>query len=244
MVAAGITQQLGSSAALDNESRALGANEAFPYSGLNGPFSVASVVSQAALGPNSSTQVALAALQDALANNVGPIDVIAYSGGARAFATALGQLSPADQARIGNVLYISPGMGGGTLPPPNGVANTTVVMGSGVDDALATIGTTIPIGVRTIYTQCDHGDLACLLENSPLAQITADGSCDTFGVYDLQNMPRRGGAGAFSTGIGMPTGGGPGWVMYWYWLWSFRSQPGNIPPIERVTSTIRWIAPY
>jgi hypothetical protein len=46
-------------------------------------------------GPNASTAVAPQALQDALTTTTGSIDVIAYSGGVQAFATALGQLSEA-----------------------------------------------------------------------------------------------------------------------------------------------------
>jgi hypothetical protein len=53
------------------------------------------VASQVFFGPNASTAVAPQALQDALTTTTGSIDVIAYSGGVQAFATALGQLSEA-----------------------------------------------------------------------------------------------------------------------------------------------------
>jgi hypothetical protein len=196
---------LGSSPALDGEISSLGAIGAFPYAGLGTTQSILSVASQALIGPNASTAVALSALQSALANNTGSIDVIAYSGGAQAFASAISELSSADQARIGNIVYLSPGMGGGSLATPNGVGNVTVVLGSDWVDVAATVGTTIPAGVRTIQSSCNHTDIACLLQNAPLAQITADGACTNPGVFQLGSA-----AGAGAGGSAGGTGGAPG----------------------------------
>jgi hypothetical protein len=155
----------------------LSAVAGFPYSGQNAPASIKSVVSQAAFGLNDSTFVALLTLHDALDQTTGSIDIIAYSGGAQAFAAALGKLSATDQARIGHILYISPGMVG-TLPAPSGINNIAVVQGWNASaDPVAMLGTVIPMGVEPIKTACDHSDLGCLLANAPLAQITDNGPC-------------------------------------------------------------------
>ncbi|MBZ5610117.1 MAG: RHS repeat-associated core domain-containing protein [Acidobacteriia bacterium] len=179
---AGITMNPDDTSPFDKLQMSLGGVAGFPYSGSGFWQSVGSVTYQAAFGRNASTAVALATLKDALNNNSGPIDVIAYSGGAQAFATALNQLSSDEKARIGNVLYISPGMIG-TLPTPNGPFNVTVVLGTEGPDIAATLGTSIPDNVRVITTPCDHTDLACLIRNAPLAQITADGPCSSQDIF-------------------------------------------------------------
>jgi len=182
-ILAGVTMNPSTDPTIAQQQAALGAVAGFPYSGQSLPQSLGAVVSQAVFGPNASTAVALQTLLAALNGTSGSIDVIAYSGGAQAFATALGELSPAQQARIGNILYISPGMLG-TLPTPNGTANVTVVEGWNASiDPVAMLGTSIPSGVNVIKTTCDHADLACLLRNSPLAVITADGPCSSQGVF-------------------------------------------------------------
>gem|GEM_PF-5256206 len=79
---------------------------AYPYSGQSTLGGAVEVSTAGAASP--STQVASSALQFALSTNSGSIDVLAYSGGASAFTEAYGQLSAADQQRIGTVLYISP----------------------------------------------------------------------------------------------------------------------------------------
>lgn len=176
---------------IEDEQISLGGIAAFPYNGLIGfGPNLQAVVSQAVLGPNLSTAVAFQALTDALNNNPGSIDVIAYSGGAQAFATALTELSAQQQARIGNILYISPGMLG-TLPTPTGTANVTVVEGWNADiDPVAMIGTSIPQGVSVIKTQCDHTNLACLLSNSPQSVIYSDGQCSKQDIF-LRPPPSR-----------------------------------------------------
>jgi hypothetical protein len=170
----------------DSQQIALGGVAGYPYAGLGRGASLGSVFSQALIGPNASTQVGLNTLLDALNNNAGSIDVIAYSGGAQVLATALGELSPADQARIGNILYISPGMVG-TLPL--GTESTTVVLGTGPSDDAATFGTVIPIAdsVSTFNTQCSHTDLACLLSSAgaitALARMRSDGACSSQDIF-------------------------------------------------------------
>jgi hypothetical protein len=223
----------------DQEQISLGGIAGFPYAGLNPVDSVLSVVSQAALGPNASTVVALNALLDALNNNNGPIDVIAYSGGAQAFATAYGELSSAQQNRIANVLYLSPGMLGTLVVPPN--ATVTDVYGWNYSaDPVATVGTSIPWGVRTIPTPCDHMDIGCLLKYAPLAQITKDGSCSSQDVFSLPAT-----TSLASLGIGGPGGAGAlggqggGWGTNYQIFGWLDLIFGGVP---NVTSTIRWPA--
>jgi len=151
----------------------LQADTAYPYPDPSHGQGYLSTV----LGSSASTQTALQSLQYSLANNSGSIDVITDSAGAQAFANAFNDLSAADQARIGTIVYLDPAMVG-TLPAP---ANATVfvVQGSDWKSIVATLGTTIPIqdNVHTIATPCDHTNQACLLGYAPLAQITKDGSC-------------------------------------------------------------------
>jgi hypothetical protein len=178
------------------------------------------------LGPNASTAVAVAALEEALAQSTGSIDVIAYSGGAQAFATAYGELTPSQQSRIGNILYLSPGMGvgGGLLPTTANPANTTVITGTGLYDIGATAWATGGPGTNNIQTSCNHLDLGCLLNaaQAQLGQFAKDGSCTSQDIFLLQQGgsgggPRKlffqvaniGGGGDFGGGGDNSSGGGP-----------------------------------
>jgi RHS repeat-associated protein len=201
---AGITMSPGSGA-FDNLAIQLGATSGFPYNDLSPVSSVASVLSQALLGPNDSTAAAYWSLQNALRRNSGLVDVIAYSGGAQAFATALGMLSGEDRTRIGTVLYISPGMSG-TLPVTNNPGNTTVIWGEGSADVAATFGTIIPLTVQPIRTSCHHTDLTCLFRAAAaqLSKISAGGRC----VY--QDIYLRGADGLFPRGGDSGGGRKPG----------------------------------
>ncbi len=184
-VIAGITMGPGSSQAFDDIAALLGAVASYPYNGETHGDSVMSVISQAWFGPNESTSIALSGLLSALNGTTGQIDVIAYSGGAQAFATAYGQLSSVQQARIGSVLYISPGTGGSTLP--KGTAGTFVVLGAGTTDIVATFGTVIPTGVPITKTGCSHTDLACLLAaaQTQISLIERNGVCSSQDAFVL-----------------------------------------------------------
>jgi hypothetical protein len=126
----------------------------------------------------------------------GSIDVIAYSGGAQAFTTAYGQLSAAEQARIGSILYISPGAVG-TLTVTGDLGRTSVVMGSGPVDITATFGTIIPSGVSTTWTSCSHSDLECLLKAAgvQMSEIASRGSCTYQDVFQRGSGGSGGGGG-------------------------------------------------
>ena len=172
---------------------------ALPYAGQDLAQSLASVISQGT-GPNAGTAVALAAIQFALATNSGMIDIVAYSGGAAAFTDAYSELSGADQQRIGNILYISPGAAGGIVT--NG--STSVVQGSGFIDNLVTSGTNIPSGTPITDSNCAHTDFACLARaaQSQLSTIQNDGSCTVpMSAWLVPNGPIRSG---FSTPIAYP----------------------------------------
>ena len=87
----------------------------------------------------------------------------------------------------------------GTLPTPNGPSSVTVVLGTEAPDIGATLGTSVPNGVRTITTPCSHTDLACLISYAPLAQITKDGPCSSQDVFT--HPARLSGPSAASLGI-------------------------------------------
>jgi RHS repeat-associated protein len=232
---AGVTMSPDDSSPFDQTQINLGGVAGFPYSGLNSVYSVEDIYSQAAFGPNASTQVALDTLLSALNGNSGSIDVIAYSGGAQAFATAFGELSAAQQARIGNILYISPGMLG-TLPTTANLSNTSVIWGTDATDIMATIGTSIPPGVQITQTNCDHTNLTCLLSHaqSQLATFADDGPCSSQGVYALDPSSLVFSAG-FSGGGG---GGGGGSRKNFGSSWPSWHNPFEAPPREDVHSTI------
>jgi hypothetical protein len=162
---------------------ALSADTAYPYPDQNKPAGYVQTI----LGMGTAT--ALQSLQYALQSNTGSIDVITDSGGAQAFASAYGQLSAAQQARIGTVVYLDPAMAG-TLPaPPN--ATVFVVQGSDWKSIVSSLGTTIPQGgnVHTISSPCDHTNQACLLSYAPLNQIKKDGACNSPTSFTAPLLP-------------------------------------------------------
>ncbi len=121
----------------------------FPYANQTSFGGVMSVIAGGA-AVEGVKQAILAAAQ-----TPGPINVVAFSGGAQAFTTAVEQLPSSVQARIGNVTYLSPGTNGTTLfASQNG--QTQVFFGEGLRDDLATIATTVPSGVNQTYLDCKH----------------------------------------------------------------------------------------
>jgi RHS repeat-associated protein len=242
---AGITMSSGSMPAFNGLAGNLGASMAFPYNEGMGS-SVASVIAQGS-GPNASTEVALASILNTLANNPGSIDIVAYSGGAAAFTDAYGQLTAAQQDRIGSVLYISPGVNGLIQVVPD---KTTVVFGSGYADFGATFATVVPVGTPVIWTGCDHSDLACLATaaGQQLRADKANGGCHDPMTYSLIGAP---GGGATPAQYGNPWLGGsivddP--FLYLDWMLG----PGNIVGSDdgddddqetSVSSVIHWDLP-
>jgi RHS repeat-associated protein len=183
---AGITQGYEEESPFDQMASSLGAEQVYPYSGLNRVESGLDVISQA-MGANGSTALGVAALRDALHLNSGNIDIVAYSGGAATFTSAFAQLSPSEQQRIGSILYISPGAA--TNVAVN--ANTSVVRGQGAQDIAAMAGTGIPFGTPTSQTHCAHTDLGCLARAArrQLNTIKANGPCSVQTVFTRQAPP-------------------------------------------------------
>jgi RHS repeat-associated protein len=86
----------------------IGAISAFPYAGGTELSGIATVAVQ---GMGFMTEAVQNALNSILlaAQNPGPINIIAFSGGASAFTSAWGYLSPDIQQRIQSITYIDPG---------------------------------------------------------------------------------------------------------------------------------------
>lgn len=178
----GITMGPGSNSSWQNEAVALGADTAYPYEGQNGWDSVMSVKDQGSGVVNNATYAARDAIAYAIAGNGGkPVDIIAYSGGAGAFAAAYSLLTSWQQSMIGKILYIDPGANGSV--PVN--SQTTVEWGKGRDHWLATARTSVPSGTPSISTGCAHTDLGCLFggASAQLSAIQADGQCSDPEVY-------------------------------------------------------------
>ena len=139
---AGITMGPGDSSPYwTSEASALQADTAYPYAGQTFGQSILSVAQQGK-GPNAATYAAYNTILTAEASSSTPVDIVAYSGGAAAFAAAWKLLSSAQQADIGKILYIAPGSAGAVLPS-NG--QTSTATGTGFANAYANGGTT-PVG--------------------------------------------------------------------------------------------------
>ena len=161
----------------------------------------------------------------------GQLTSLLTAGGAQAFSTAFGQLSPADQARIGTVVYLSPGMVG-TIAMPGGAQNTFVVLGQGIVDLGATVGTTIPIGVNITQTGCAHTDVNCLIDNAPLAQISSNGPCNSPATF-VRNGPQISAVSLGGAVLGTSFG----------WYWSFTNAVSQMVEgfgTQQITSIIHW----
>jgi RHS repeat-associated protein len=171
---AGITMSPENSTSFNSLATSLGANQAYPYSGLGTFHSIADVIGQA-MTDNTATDVAYNAIERTLATNPGNIDILAYSGGAASTTAAINLLSPAARGRIGNVVYVSPGAAGRIF------ANNTTseIRGTGPKDVLAMSGTEIPLGVPVTKSSCGHTDFACLMRaaQSKINLLKKDGPC-------------------------------------------------------------------
>jgi RHS repeat-associated protein len=119
---AGINTSPPASQDLQTFAEATGDITAFPYAGGGIPSDVADIMVQSGGFPTGTTLTALEAIALA-AQSPGPINILAYSGGAAALQSAWRFLTPAIQARITSITYIDPGSFGTTLPV---AANTTV----------------------------------------------------------------------------------------------------------------------
>ena len=160
----------------DSEANSCGADTAYPYQGQG---TVNSRVTVGTLplfqGADPATVAAYAAILYAQSNTNGPVDIVAYSGGAEAFAAAYQLLTPAQQADIGRIIYIAPGSAGAALPVNTG--QTYAYTGPGFQNAIAGAGT-YPCQCLT-PTNCYHRQLSCWFGAAagPSATVTANGVC-------------------------------------------------------------------
>jgi hypothetical protein len=179
------------------EASSLGADTAYPYSGQGQFSSIGSVISQLT-GPNAASYTAYYEILAAEASSSSPVDIIAYSGGAGAFAASWQMLTPSQRANIGTIIYLAPGSAGATLPS-NGSTSTFVGNPWYWQNALSNAGTS---SVGTVhYTSCDHTDLACLFGTAagPLGNVAADGDCYPQSSLTLQQTTAIQGAIAAAT---------------------------------------------
>jgi hypothetical protein len=185
----------------------LGSDIAYPYSGESKAAGYVAV----ATGASDSVSTAYNAILYALNNDSGSIDIVTYSAGVSAFASAFSMLSFAQQQRIGTVLYIAPG-GAGQLP--SGTDQTYAVFGGDLKDQVANFGISLPFGIQSSYTNCGHTDFSCLAAaaSAQLASIRADGTCNNQNIFTRQNPTGLFGGG----GGGTPTGSVATAWGYWF----------------------------
>ncbi len=215
---------------------AIGAISAFPYAGGSIPGGGANVLAQGLGLPTGATLTAIQAISLA-AESQGPIDIVAFSGGAQAFTSAWGYLNAATRSRIGSITYVDPGSVG-TLQAGNpgtwGNPGTDVkVLEDSADfvntfmQLIGAMGTpTSPNPATAEYVStgtCGH-NLSCVLTNFAdwLASGTSACSTGAGGVF-----------GAPSTSsLSIGYGAGLGNWMSWAWI--------DLPATPSVSSTINW----
>ena len=206
VVLAGSGQNPAQGSPITQEAETLGADSAYGYDNLTFMASYLSVIGNGTTGSNDATLATLASIRYALTTNSGLIDIVAYSAGASSFTSAFSKLTSAEQARIGLVLYLSPGVNG-QIAVNEGL--TTVVEGSTFSaDPLAMIGTIIPTSLYTSDsvhdTGCAHTDLTCLLASNSAQQILGamkkNGPCSGPSTFLRDNQ--KGFRGYFNNGGG------------------------------------------
>ena len=179
------------------------------------------------VAPNLSTSVAYNAITYAIASNGGkPVDIIAYSGGAGAFAAAYKLLTPAQKSMIGNILYVTPGSAGAALP--SGSGQTTVEWGTGAANHLANLFTSAPPGSSVVSTDCKHTALGCFFgdASSAISQIEADGQCSYPEVYTRDRPEGWPGVGVPDV-LMAPTHTGSSWGQPRVFSGSYWGPPGS-----------------
>jgi RHS repeat-associated protein len=181
---------------------------AFPFSGEQTPILGAlqgayEVGQQGAFGGNANTNVAIAALSLA-AQTPGNINVVAFSGGAQTFATALSYL-PGLSSRINNVTYVMPGSFGSTLPTGNG---TTTVVDGRLASLNGLIVGNVPFGANFISVNCGHNANCAFAQAGNQIRQLAGGNCSKTATFT-----KGGGGGGAGTGGGF---GGGFWNVGFY----------------------------
>jgi RHS repeat-associated protein len=196
-VIAGITDTPGDagSKGLENFANAQGADLAFPYT--NSFFGgLGQVFVQGMGGNTAATTVALNSLKSALGDGSGPVNVFTFSGGAQALQNAYDQLSPAEQGRINNIVYISPGSGN-PFPIVHGNGSTVILEATGADTFPLKSGGNAPIGGVTFVNvgDCKHDSNCMFLNHANLFTPYAGTRCNdrkTFSRGDRGTATDRG----------------------------------------------------
>jgi RHS repeat-associated protein len=201
----------------------IGAISAFGYAGGTLPPDLANVMAQGVGIPTGATLTALEAIALA-AQNPGPIDIIAFSGGAASFTTAWGYLNADVKSRIESITYVAPGSSP-TQSLQTGNPGTYIQVFDGsadfVDIALQLLGGSQPSSQNFYPTgSCGH-DASCIFatyfDQIEFGQSGCQiGAGSVFGVAPL-NIP-----------VTPPAIFGPlSMILYW-----------TLPPVPVVTSQI------
>jgi len=199
----GITQS--DDAAFGQLAGSTGANQAYGYAHTSEEAGAQEVMA----GPTQAAQTVVDAIMAAAAD-LGPINIVAYSGGAGAFAAAV-KLLPANViARIASVTYLSPGANGNI---PTGPWKTKIYTGVGVDSTMAEWFTTWHdqnAGESIVHpTSCYHTDTSCLVLAAGLSNAwSTSNACSNASVF---SRPRNDTLGPPSTKTVVTPGFGPHW---------------------------------
>jgi RHS repeat-associated protein len=206
----------------------IGAITAYPYAGGTVAGGVANIIAQGMGIPTGATLAVLNAIALA-AQNPGPINIYAFSGGAAAFTSAWDYLKPDIQQRIQSVTYIDPG----SAQPLQAGSGTVDVWGDLSDAQNIAVWAFTPSilsdGAQFHDTGfCGH-DWSCVLSRYA-SQLQEDGSFCPTGAGSEFGAPTRtvvqpgyyGFQGTFS----------PAPILWW-----------DVPPTPHVTSTIHFDAP-
>jgi RHS repeat-associated protein len=149
------------------------ANRIYPFAGSNMAESVGALIA----GPGSNaTRVTLAGVQDTLAQTPAgeKSNFVLWSGSAQTFSEAFAMLSPSDQAKIGNIVYLSPGV----LPSDPFLAksssgSTSAYFGTGGLENLVTavsIESSVLQKIDAFSYDCEH-DANCAFGHANLAGL-------------------------------------------------------------------------
>lgn len=230
---AGINMDQFNSAGFTSFGASVGANIAYPYQAGSVIAGVVSVIAQQ-FSVNTATATAYATIM-AAAQDSGPINIFALSGGAEAFSAAF-ELLPAEvKSRIGNVTYLSPAGMGGVLPSATGT--TTVITGGGLDNVIVN---NTPPTANYITTDCGHDAVCEIQKNAELLKSLAGSGCSN--PVMISGMYTPYGSGGGSSGQGSIVQSSSGTYYRQYLMNQARLQVflRSLPGIEVVTSTIRF----
>jgi RHS repeat-associated protein len=204
----------------------VGAISAFGYAGGTIPSGILSVAAQGLGVQTGATITALQAINLAAAGS-GPINIIAFSGGAQAFTSAYNLLSPSIQARIASITYVDPGANGLLASGVPGTSVTLLSDNSDLANLAVQLFTVLPTKYSAISTgTCGH-NLDCVINGygqflAPPSDSCQSGSGAVLGQVSILGSVLR----------SIPLTGG---LLNQFW-WDF-------PLMPSVSSTIRYDLP-